>query len=79
MMTNAHTTDRWKQEQHTKALRQEPIVQVFARRRHADWLRTLLKSLNIRYRDFTIGRDVRVITTDLSICPCCKRPTIKED
>lgn len=79
-MTNAHTTDRWKDEQRTKALRQEPIVQVFARRRHADWLRGVLKTLGVRYRDWTIGKDVRVVTTDLTTCPCCKQAiALKEE
>lgn len=71
---NAHTTDRWKAEQRTKALRKEPITETFARRRHTNWLREMLKGLNIRYRDFTVGREARVITTDFDKCPCCNRP-----
>jgi hypothetical protein len=72
MGVNDHTTDRWKLEQRTKILRQETVTHVFARKRHAEWLRATLLSLGISWRTFEIG-EARIITTDGTVCPCCRQ------
>ena len=71
-MEGIHTTDRWKLQQREKAMREEEITFNFHRKRHSEWLRSMLKSIGVPYRIWKI-RDSRIVTTDIHHCPCCQR------
>lgn len=40
----------------------------------AKWLIYILSSRNISFKSYSLGSGVVRITTNVNICPCCKKP-----
>ena len=67
-------SQKWKDETEAAILSGSPIDVTTAFRQATQWLVITLSRCGIPYKLHNLGCGVTRITTDTTICPCCKRP-----
>lgn len=66
-------SERWKSEMESKIFQHSEIDVTTEFKSAIQWLVVKLSKLGIGFKLYNLGAGVTRITTDTTICPCCKK------